>query len=560
MNQARPRIIIESSMDRETLEVDILYVGAGAASLSGALLLKRKLKAAGRDASILVLEKGEEIGFHQLSGAVMDLRALRELVPAFDELGFPHDGEVREDELRFLTTSGSRAFRGAFLPPTFHNDGNRIVSLHKVVRWLKDLCEKEGVDVYAGFAADSVLYDERKAVTGVRIRDMGIGKDGSQKPTFTPGMDVKAKVTVFSEGPRGSLTKKLIEELKLDAGKNPMTYGTGFKEVWEIRQDLAGRVVHTMGYPLWEGGQYGGGWIYGLPDKKLSIGFVIGLNYKDPRFDPHAAFNRWKAHPYVKALLEGGTLVRYGAKTVPYGGYHAMPKMWGDGFMIIGDSAGFLNSARLKGIHLAMKSGMLSAEALAVALEKDQFNDAQLSLYKELFEKSWARDELFEVRNFHQAFEGSFWWGFFKAGMITLSKGKLFGGRAGNHFDHEHYRKLRPGENGNTASNAVGFDDKITFDKLKGAYFSGTLHEEDQPSHLKILNTDTCATKCAEEYGNPCQRFCPAFVYEWDASSRKVNINASNCVHCKTCDIADPYQIIDWTVPEGGGGPKYVEM
>ncbi|MFN0207962.1 MAG: 4Fe-4S dicluster domain-containing protein [Planctomycetota bacterium] len=546
-------------MERESLEVDVLFVGAGAASLAGAISLKRKLKTAGREATILVLEKGEDIGNHQLSGAVMDMRALKELEPQFDTLGFPYESEVTDDEMRYFTNNGSYAFRGLLLPKPFHNHGNRIVSLYKVVRWLKELAEKEGVDVYPGFAADSRIEENGKVV-GVRIRDMGIDKNGEKKSTFTPGMDVRAKVTLFAEGPRGSLAKQLIKDHNLDAGKNPMTYGTGFKEIWEIKNDMKGKVIHTMGMPLMKGGQYGGGWIYGLPDKKLSIGFVIGLNYRDPRFDPHAAYNQWKKHPFMQQLLDGGTLVRYGAKTVPYGGYFAMPKMWGDGFLILGDSAGFLNSARLKGIHLAMKSGMLAAESVFTAIEKDNFSDAQLSLYNDLFEKSWAREELYGMRNFHQAFEGSFWAGFLKAGIITLTNGKFPGGRAKNHFDHEHYRKLQAGEEGQTASNAMQFDDKLTFDKLKGAYYSGTLHDEDQPSHLKILDPNICVTKCETEYGNPCQRFCPVQVYEWDREKKKVNINFSNCVHCKTCDIADPYQIINWTVPESGGGPKYVEM
>ncbi len=546
-------------MERDVLEVDVLYVGAGAAALSSALTLKRKLAAAGTEATILVLEKGEEIGHHQLSGAVMDLRALRELQPDFDAKGFPSQGEVTDDELRFLTAKGAFALRGLLLPAPFQNHGNRIVSLFRVVRWLKDLAEKEGVDVYPGFAADSRL-EENGRVVGVRMKDVGVDKHGKHKSTFAPGMDVRAKVTVFAEGPRGSLAKKLVAERKLDAGKNPMTYGTGLKEIWETKQDLAGKVIHTAGFPLLEGGQYGGGWIYGLPDQQVSIGFVVGINYGDPRFDPHAAFNRWKQHPFVKAILEGGTLVRYGAKTVPYGGYHAMPRMWGDGFVMIGDSAGFLNSARLKGIHLAMKSGMLAADAIFEALQKNDVSEASLARYGELFEKSWARDELFEVRNFHQCFEGGFWGGSLKAGMIVLSKGKLLGGRLGAKADHEHYRKLRAGEDGQTASNAVAFDEQLTFDKLKGAYFSGTMHDEDQPVHLKVLEPDVCATKCTEEYGNPCQRFCPANVYEWDREASKLVINASNCVHCKTCDVADPYQIIDWTVPEGTGGPKYVDM
>lgn len=546
-------------MERETLEVDVLYVGAGAAALASAIALKRKLAAAGRSDSILVLEKGEEIGQHQLSGAVMDLRALRELQPDFDALGFPSEGEVLDDEIRFLTAGGSFAARGALVPKPLRNHGNRIVSLYKVVRWLKDLAEKEGIDVYAGFPADSRL-EENGRVVGVRMRDMGIGKDGSHKSTYTPGMDVRAKVTVFAEGPRGSLAKKLIADHRLDAGKNPMTYGTGFKEIWEIQSDWAGKVVHTLGHPLLSGGQYGGGWIYGLPNRRISIGFVVGLDYGDPRFDPHAAFNRWKLHPYVRAILEGGTLVRYGAKTLPYGGYFAMPKLWGPGFVLIGDAAGFLDAARLKGIHLAMKSGMLAADAIVDALVKDDTGEGTLARYGELFESSWAREELYEVRNFHQGFEAGFWRGFVRAGLITLTRGRFPGWRLASHADHTRYRRLRTGEDGQSASNAVAADDRITFDKLKGAYYSGTIHDEDQPPHLKILDPGICSTRCVEEFGNPCQRFCPALVYEWDSERKRVNVNASNCVHCKTCDVADPYQIIDWTVPEGGGGPKYVDM
>jgi electron-transferring-flavoprotein dehydrogenase len=546
-------------MERDTLEVDVLFVGAGASALSGAIALKRRLKASGREASVLVLEKGADIGDHQLSGAVMDLRALRELQPDHDALGFPSECEVADDELRLFSKKGSFALRGLLLPPPFHNAGNRIVSLYRVVRWLKDLAEKEGVDVYPGFAADSRLEEGGKVV-GVRMKDVGVGRDGEPKPTYSPGMDVRAKVTVFAEGTRGSLLKKLLAERRLQEGRNPMTYGTGLKEIWETQQDLAGKVVHTAGYPLLEGGQYGGGWIYGLPGKRVSIGFVVGINYGDPRFDPHAAFNRWKLHPFVREILEGGTLVRYGAKTVPYGGYFAMPKLHGDGFLIVGDSAGFLNSARLKGIHLCMKSGMLAAEAIFHALEKSDFSEASLAEYERLFERSWAKEELWAVRNFHQGFERGFWRGSLLAGFTVLSKGRFPGGRLPARPDHEHYRKLAPGEDGQTPSNAVPFDDRITFDKLKGAYYSGTMHEEDQPVHLKVLDPSICAARCTAEYGNPCQRFCPAFVYEWIAPENRLQINASNCVHCKTCDIADPYQIIDWTVPEGGGGPKYIDM
>jgi len=546
-------------MERDTLEVDVLFVGAGAAALSGAIALKRRLKAAGKEATVLVLEKGADIGDHQLSGAVMDLRALRELQPDFDSIGFPSEAEVVDDELRFFTANKSFALRGLLLPPPFKNHGNRIVSLYRVVRWLKDLAEKEGVDVYSGFAADSRLEENGKVV-GVRMKDMGVGRDGKPKSTFAPGMDVRAKVTVFAEGPRGSLTKKLVAERRLQDGRNPMTFGTGLKEIWETKHDLKGKVVHTAGHPLLDGGQYGGGWVYGLPDKKVSIGFVVGLNYGDPRFDPHAAFNRWKLHPFVRAILEGGTLVRYGAKTVPYGGYFAMPKMYGDGFAIIGDSAGFLNSARLKGIHLAMKSGMLVAEAIAGAIARDDFSERSLAEYGRLFEASWARDELWQIRNFHQGFEHGFWGGSLRAGFIVLSKGRFPGGRAPSKPDPAHYRKLRAGEDGQRASNAVAFDDKLTFDKLKGAYFSGTMHDEDQPVHLKVLDPAICVERCTAEFGNPCQRFCPAAVYEWHADEKRLQINASNCVHCKTCDAADPYGIIDWTVPEGGGGPKYVDL
>jgi electron-transferring-flavoprotein dehydrogenase len=551
---------------REELEVDVLIVGAGAAGLACAIELKRRLEKAGAaDKTVLVLEKAEEIGYHVLSGAVMDPRGIAELFPDWKEQGFPFESEVTFDCLDILWNSGKKSrLTGWKTPPTLHNHGNYIVSLYKVVRWLKERAEAAGCDVYPGFAGAEILFDGARVV-GVQTRDAGIGKSREPKGTFQPGMNIKAGVTVFAEGTRGSLAKHLIERNSLGKADNPQSYGTGVKELWEIPPErgakMLGHVYHTLGAPIGLDG-YGGGWVYGQRDNKLSIGFVIGLAHHDARLDPHALFVRWKQHPAIAELLAGGKVVRYGAKTLPYGGYWSMPVLQGDGFCLVGDTAGFLNSARLKGIHLAIKSGVLAAEAIAGALAKSDTSNASLARYTELFQGSWAKEELWGVRNFHQAFDAGLFAGMLDAGVQMITKGRGLIVHRKGHRDCDTTRPVAE-----SRMQKPKYDDAGSMDKLTDVYWSGAIHDEDQPPHLVVTDPAICVERCTQEFGNPCQHFCPAAVYEWPAGhppggDKKAGplINASNCVHCKTCDIADPYQVIEWIVPEGGGGPKYIDM
>ncbi len=553
-------------IEREEMQVDVLIVGAGAAGLACAIALRRLLAERGMaDKSVLVLEKADEIGYHVLSGAVMDPSGIAELFPDWLARAFPVESPVTFDCLDVLWGSGKRTrLEGLLVPPPLHNKGNYVVSLYQVVRWLKDRAEEQGADVQPGFAGAEILF-EGERVLGVQTRDSGIAKDGSRKSNFQPGMNVKAAVTVFAEGTRGSLAKHLIARQGLSSANNPQAYGTGVKELWEVPaergQKLLGHVIHTIGAPLGPDG-YGGGWIYGQAQSRLSIGYVVGLDHPDARLDPHALFVQWKQHPAVAALLEGGKVVRYGAKTLPYGGYFAMPRLYGDGFCLVGDSAGFLNSARLKGIHLAIKSGILAAETIADALQRGDSSATALSAYRERFEASWAREELWKVRNFHQAFEAGMFAGILDAGVQLVTGGRGLVARRKGHADHA---TMAPVERSRLQK--PRFDDKGSMDKLTDVYWSGAIHDEHQPSHLVISDPAICVERCTAEYGNPCQHFCPAAVYEWpeghppggDRRSGPV-INASNCVHCKTCDIADPYQVIEWVVPEAGGGPKYIDM
>ena len=569
-------------MERETLDFDVVFVGAGPANLSGAFHLNRLIKAhndavangqkagpALGDIEIAVIEKGSTVGAHILSGAVMDPRALRELMPDFEEQGAPLESPVKEDFFLYLTAK--QAIRSPITPPPLKNHGYYIVSLNRLTAWLGEKCEEAGVNIFPEFPGAELLFDDSDRVVGVRTGDKGIDKDGKKKANYEPGVDLRAKVTVLGEGPRGSLTKKLIERLGLDEGKEPQVYSIGVKELWELPDDRypVGRVTHTLGFPS-DTQTYGGGWIYGMQNRILNIGYVTGLDYRDPLLDPHAEFQRYKTHPYIAKLLEGGKMIRYGAKTVAIGGYFAMPRTFADGVLITGDSAGLLNSQRLKGIHSAIKSGMLAAESIFQALLDQDFSATQLKGYEQSLQDSWIVPELRKVRNFHAGFKRGRWLGIVNAGLQFFT-----GGRAWGIFDHEkaqaghlEMKKLSAygyrGDRLEQRYDGLKFDGKLTFNKVTDVYHAAVGHDEDQPAHLHVLDTNICATRCAEEYANPCQRFCPAAVYEMvdegGTGKKRLQINFSNCVHCKTCDIMDPYQIINWVTPEGGGGPDYKGM
>ena len=429
--------------------------------------------------------------------------------------------------------------------------------------------EETGITIFTGFAGSELLYDGDRVI-GVRTDDKGVDKHNQPKSNFEPGYDLKAKVVILAEGTRGSLTKQLINKFNLDKDRNPQTYGQGIKELWEVPAGriAAGEVIYTMGWPL-TSKEYGGAWIYGGKNNIVSLGFVTGLDYPDPRLDPHHVLQDFKQHPFVARLLEGGKMIRYGTKSLPYGGWWALPPVSGDGWMILGDSAGFLNSQRLKGIHLAIKSGMLAAETAFEALAKNDASAAQLSSYQKRVENSWIKDELWKVRNFHQGFEHGFWSGMFHAAIQQITGGRGLHHRYPALPGYKRMKKLAdlPPDGGGEAhllGPAKG-EGKLTFDKLTDLYHSGTKHEEDQPAHLVIHDTNLCEERCVKEYGGPCQHFCPANVYELIDDStapngKRISLNPSNCVHCKTCDIHDPYQIITWVPPEGGGGPNYDGM
>jgi len=569
-------------MERETLDFDVVFVGAGPANLSGAFHLNRLIKehneavASGKqsgpalgDIEIAVIEKGATVGAHILSGAVMDPRALRELIPDFVEQGAPLESPVKEDFFLYLTAK--QAIRSPITPPPLKNHGYYIVSLNRLTAWLGEKCEEVGVNIFPEFPGAELLFDDSDRVVGVRTGDKGIDKDGKQKPNYEPGVDLRAKVTVLGEGPRGSLTKKLIERLGLDAGKEPQVYSIGVKELWELPDDRypAGRVTHTLGFPS-DTQTYGGGWIYGMQNRILNIGYVTGLDYKDPLLDPHAEFQRYKTHPYIAKLLEGGKMIRYGAKTIAAGGYFAMPRTFAAGVLITGDSAGLLNSQRLKGIHSAIKSGMLAAESIFQALLAQDFSATQLQRYEQALQDSWIVPELRKVRNFHAGFKRGRWLGIVNAGLQFFTGGRAWGilDREKAHAGHLEMKKLSAyGYRGDALEqryDGLKFDGKLTFNKVTDVYHAAVGHDEDQPAHLHVLDTNICSTRCAEEYANPCQRFCPAAVYEMvdegGTGNKRLQINFSNCVHCKTCDIMDPYQIINWVTPEGGGGPDYKGM
>jgi electron-transferring-flavoprotein dehydrogenase len=563
-------------MDRETLEFDVVFVGAGPANLSGALHLNRLIKnhnemsgnALG-DIEIAVIEKGAAVGAHILSGAVMDPKALKELIPDFIEQGAPLESPVLTDSFLYLTSK--RAIRSPITPPPLKNHGYYIVSLNRLTAWLGEKCEEAGVNIFPEFPGADLIYDEQDRVLGVRTGDKGIDKEGKPKANYEPGVDLRAKVTVLGEGPRGSLTKQLVQRLGLDEGREPQIYSIGVKELWELPDNRypAGTVTHTLGFPS-DSMTYGGGWIYGMQNNIVNIGYVTGLDYKDPLLDPHAEFQRYKTHPFIAKLLDGGKMIRYGAKTIAAGGYFAIPRTYADGVLLVGDCAGFLNSQRLKGIHSAIKTGMLAAETIFASLLAGDFSAKQLQQYEQLVNESWVIPELKKVRNFHAGFRHGRWLGIVNTGLQFFTGGRAWGlfNRDSANPGHEEMQKLSAygyrGDKLEQRYDGLRFDGKLTFSKVTDVYHAAVGHDEEQPAHLHVLDTNICSTRCAEEYANPCQRFCPAAVYEMvddgGNGKRRLQINFSNCVHCKTCDIMDPYQIINWVTPEGGGGPDYKGM
>ncbi len=558
-------------VEHETLDVDVVIVGGGPAGLAAAYKLVKLVEAHNASnpdkkiepLSIAILEKGKEIGAHGLSGAVMDPCGIAALMPDWLERGFPVQAKVHHDEFWYLFEK--KKIAAPILPPPLQNEGDYVVSLSEVVRWMAGVVGEMGVDLFPEFAASRVLVEDGHVV-GVRTGDKGIDKNGEPKANFEPGVDIRAKITILAEGPRGTLTKQLAGLLDLYAGKNPQVYSVGVKELWQLPDDrfAPGTVIHTMGWPL-DGSTFGGGFIYGMKDRIVDIGLVVGLDYKNPTIDPHQEFQRYKLHPAIRELLQGGKMVEAGAKAIPEGGYFSMPRMYGDGFMILGDSAGFLNGARLKGIHLAIESGILAAEAALHAIVNNDFSANQLSEYNALFESSRAKDELWKQRNFHQAFESGQLAGMLNSGlgMITGGRGYGLANRLEGHDGHERMVRIQRyfSSDHPHPPEKMKFDNSYTFDKVTDVYNGGVLHEENQPAHLLILDTEVCITRCTEEYGNPCFHFCPANVYEprptADGRGKVPFLNFTNCYHCKTCDIMDPYQVITWVPPEGGGGPNY---
>ncbi|HZR59014.1 MAG TPA: electron transfer flavoprotein-ubiquinone oxidoreductase [Terriglobales bacterium] len=561
-------------IDRPQMPADVVIVGGGPAGMACALRLSQLIDAHNAKhpdsqlskENIYVLEKAREIGQHCLSGALLDPSSMRELLPGFEKEA-PIEAEVNQEAVYFLTQKSK--FKLPITPPPLRDHGNYVISLNRFVKWLGSKVEEAGITVFTGFAGSELLYDGNR-VTGVRTDDKGVDKNNQPKSNFEPGYDLQAKVVILAEGSRGSLTKQLVNKFDLNKDRNPQTYGQGVKELWEVPSGriASGEVIYTMGWPLTTE-EYGGAWIYGGKNNVVSLGHVIDLDYADPRLDPQRVLQEFKKHPFIAKLLEDGKMIRYGAKSFPYGGWWSIPPVAGNGWMILGDSAGFLNSQRLKGIHLAVKSGMLAAETAFEALVKDDSSATALGQYQKRVESSWIKDELWKVRNFHQGFEHGLYAGLFHTALQQVTGGRGLRDRYRAIPGYKRMKKLRylnpnGGEEAHLLGPAKG-DGKLTFDKLTDLYHSGTKHEEDQPAHLIIHDTNICNERCIKEYGSPCQNFCPANVYEMvddakQTNGKRISLNPSNCVHCKACDIHDPYQIITWVPPEGGGGPNYDGM
>jgi len=529
--------------DREIMEYDVIVVGAGPAGLACAM----RLKQLDEQLNVCVIEKAAEIGGHILSGAVIEPEPLDRLVEGWRDDPPPICVPAGSDSLHWLSRTGARKLP---TPPQQKNHGNFIVSLGAMCGWLAPKAEELGVDLFPGFAAADLSYDDNDAVQGVIIGDMGVDREGKPKDSYVQGIEIRAAVTVLAEGCRGSLSKRAIVKYKLDAEADPQTYGIGMKELWQLPEGRVepGRIVHTIGWPL-PPEIYGGSFVYHLDNNRLAVGFVCGLDYRDPSFMPFEAFQQFKHHPMMRQLLDGGEILSAGARAIVEGGYQSLPKVEMPGAILIGDSAGLLNVPKIKGVHQALKSGMLAAEHLAEAKSAEGF-DVRLR-------GSEVVAELKKVRNIRPGFHRGLRRGLVTAAIETATAGKL-PRTLSNRADHDQYRRLD--------QSGLEFDyverELPPRDRTASVYFASTEHDEDQPVHLKIVEPDVCFTRCESEYGNPCTRFCPAAVYEKveDENGKRIQINAANCVHCKTCDIADPYQVINWVTPEGGSGPNYSNL
>jgi electron-transferring-flavoprotein dehydrogenase len=553
---------------RESIEFDVLFVGGGPANLAGAIRLMQLAKEKNMSIEVALIEKGAEIGSHALSGAVLNPIALKKLMPDFIEKGCPVEAQVKADEFYFLTQNGHYAI--PFTPNYLHNKGNYIISLSKFVRWLAQIAEALGVNIFPGFAGQEVLYaEDQKTIVGVRTGDKGLDKDGNPKDNFEPGIDILSKATVFGEGARGSLMKQIAEKLDIFSEKMPQVFETGIEEVIQLPEDhyfktSKGNDIHLLGYPL-ELDTPGGGFIYEMNDNQVTLGYLTGLCYRDPMKDLYQNFIKFKQHPFVANIIKNGKVIEQGARAVCTGGLYTMPKLAIDGAVFVGGSASMMNMPGLKGIHVCMESGMLAAEAIIQALEKDNLTAEGLETYQQLFDQSWAKEEMFKGRNFYQALAKNPAMKFFLLGTQYITGGR---GMMESMPLEEDCLSLKSVK-GNGEDLRSDFDKKIYdgvlyVDKLTGVYLSKTKHREDQPSHIIVHDTQLCVTECYDTYRSPCTRFCPGDVYEIEideaTSQRRLKLNPANCLHCKTCDIKDPYRNITWTCPEGGDGPGYTML
>jgi electron-transferring-flavoprotein dehydrogenase len=555
-------------IEREKIDFDVLFVGGGPASLAGAIRLMQLARKKNISLEVALIEKGADIGSHALSGAIMNPVALKELLPDFLERQCPIEATVRKDEFYFLTSNGHH--RIPIIPRYMHNKGFYIISLSRFTKWLGGIAEDLGVNIFPGFAGKEVLYaEDQKTISGIRTGDKGLGKDGQPKSNFEPGIDLMAKVTVFGEGARGSLVQDVSKKLDIFDNKMPQIFETGIKEVVQLPENnyftsSKGNDIHTFGYPLGLNTP-GGGFIYEIKDNQVAIGFIVGLCYQDPMLDLYDQFIKFKQHPFVAGIINDGKVLEQGARTVSTGGYFTIPQLAVDGGVFVGGCASMQNTPGLKGIHVSMKSGMLAAEGIMEAFEQNTFTRETLGIYKNMFEKSWLKEEIFEGRNFAQALSKKGLMKFIHLGAQYFTKGR---GLQSKMPIQEDFRIIKPAKGSTEDVRPVPekktFDGVLYVDKLTGVYLSKTMHREDQPSHIVIHDENLCVNECFNTYQSPCTRFCPGEVYEIETdektSQRRLKLNPSNCLHCKTCDIKDPYRNITWTCPEGGEGPGYTML